>query len=656
MTDSADWSEEAAARLAAIVESSDDAIVSKTLDGVITSWNHAAERMFGYAPAEAIGRHITLIIPPDRLDEETRVLASIRAGRRVEHFETIRVTKDGRQVAVSLTVSPVKDSSGRVIGASKIARDVSERRRGEIAQARLAAIIESSDDAIISKTLDGVITSWNGAAERVFGWTAAEAIGQHITLIIPEEYREEEAGVLSRLRRGDRIDHFETVRQRKDGQLLDVSITVSPIRDGRGTIVGASKVARDISAQRILDQARQALLEREQVARTEAEALNRSKDQFLATLSHELRTPLNAIYGWARMLEGGGLDPAAMRNATQAILRNSKIQVQLIEDLFDVSRVITGNMRLDVRPMNVFAPLEAALDTVRPAAAAKGIRLDTALDPRATPIMGDPGRIQQVVWNLLVNAVKFTPNGGRVQLSLRRVNSYIQITVSDTGEGIAPDQVAHLFERFRQADTGPTRRHTGLGIGLSLVKHLVELHGGTVSGMSAGLGQGSTFTVQLPVSVVQEPPPSRPRPEPRPVEDPDIGSVKPISLRDVHVLVVDDDEESRELASLVLTDAGAETRTAPSAREAMALLEEWPPDVLVSDLELPEEDGFSLLRRARRAAMLRSRKLPALALTAYGRSEDRVRVLAAGFNLHLAKPADPTELVLAVASLVGRTE
>jgi PAS domain S-box-containing protein len=656
VTDSEDWSEEVAARPAAIVESSDDAIVSKTLDGVITSWNHAAERMFGYAPAEAIGRNITLIIPPDRLDEETRVLASIRAGRRVEHFETIRVAKDGRQVAVSLTVSPVKDSSGRIIGASKVARDVSERRRGEIAQARLAAIIESSEDAIISKTLDGVITSWNGAAERVFGWTAAEAIGQHITLIIPEEYREEERGVLARLRRGDRIDHFETVRQRKDGQLLDVSITVSPIRDGRGTIVGASKVARDISAQRILEQARQALLEREQAARTEAEDLNRSKDQFLATLSHELRTPLNAIYGWARMLEGGGLDPAAMRNATQAILRNSTIQVQLIEDLFDVSRVITGNMRLDVRPMNVFAPLEAALDTVRPAAAAKGIRLDTALDPRATPIMGDPGRIQQVVWNLLVNAVKFTPKGGRVELRLRRVNSHIQIMVSDTGEGIAADQVAHLFERFRQADTGPTRRHTGLGIGLSLVKHLVELHGGTVSGMSAGLGQGSTFTVQLPVSVVQVQPPSRPRPEPRSAEDPDIGSVKPVSLRDVHVLVVDDDEESRELASLVLTNAGAETRTAPSAREAMALLEEWPPDVLVSDLEMPEEDGFSLLRRARRASLLRNRKLPALALTAYGRSEDRVRVLAAGFNLHLAKPADPTELVLAVASLVGRTE
>jgi PAS domain S-box-containing protein len=655
MADSIDWREEAAARLAAIVESSDDAIVSKTLDGIITSWNGAAERIFGYPPAEAIGQHISLIVPRDRLEEEHQVLASIRAGRRVEHFETVRVAKDGRQVTVALTVSPVKDSSGRVIGASKVARDISERRRAEIAQARLGAIIESSDDAIISKTLDGVITSWNAAAERTFGWTAAEAIGQHITLIIPDEYHEEEWGVLARLRRGDRIDHFETVRQRKDGHRLDVSITVSPIRDGRGTIVGASKVARDISPQRILDRARQALLEREQAARTEAEALNRSKDQFLATLSHELRTPLNAIYGWARMLEGG-LDPAALRNATQAILRNSKIQVQLIEDLFDVSRVITGNMRLDVRPMNVFAPLEAALDTVRPAATAKGIRLDTALDPRATPIMGDPGRIQQVVWNLLVNAVKFTPRGGRVQLHLRRVNSHIEIMVSDTGEGIAPDHVAHLFERFRQADTGPTRRHTGLGIGLSLVKHLVELHGGTVSAVSAGLGRGSTFTVQLPVSVVQEQQPSRPRREQRAVEDADIGNVKPISLRDVRVLVVDDDDEGRELASLVLTNAGAETRTAASAREALSLLEEWPPDVLVSDLEMPEEDGYSLLRRARRAAMLRSRRLPALALTAYGRSEDRVRVLAAGFNLHLAKPADPTELVLAVASLVGRTE
>ena len=653
-TDSAGSHEEAVARLAAIVDSSDDAIVSKTLDGIITSWNGAAERLFGYSAQEAVGRSITLIIPAERLAEEDQVLASIRAGRRIEHFETVRVTKDGRHVPVSLTISPVKDSTGRIIGAAKIARDISEQRRAQITQARLAAIVDSSDDAIVSKTLQGVITSWNASAERIFGWSAAEAVGQHITLIIPPEYHAEETQVLARLARGERIGHFETVRQRKDGSRLPVSLTVSPIRDATGTVVGASKVARDISERRLVEHARQLLLEQEQKARSEAEALNRSKDQFLATLSHELRTPLNAIYGWARMFMEGRLDPAATQNAAQAIVRNSRIQVQLIEDLFDVSRVITGKMRLDVRAMNVLAALEAAVETTRPAAAAKAIRFDTTLDPRAAPIMGDPDRIQQVAWNLLSNAVKFTPKGGRVQLHLRRVNSHIEIIVSDTGEGIAPEHLPHIFERFRQADEGPTRRHAGLGIGLSLVKHLVELHGGHVTAFSPGLGQGSTFTVTLPVSVLHQPPPPSAPVGARSTEAIDTESVKPVSLRDLRVLVVDDDGEGRELAALILINAGAEIRTAASASHAVSLLVEWAPDVLVSDLEMPEEDGYSLLRRARREMALRGRRLPALALTAYGRWEDRVRVLAAGFNLHLAKPADPTELVLAVASLGGR--
>jgi PAS domain S-box-containing protein len=646
--------DEIAARLASIVDSSDDVIVSKTLDGTITSWNRAAERILGYTAGEAIGQSINLIIPRDRQAEEVEVIKEIRAGRRVDHFETVRVAKDGRIVHVSLTISPIQDASGRVIGASKIARDISERRSGDIAQARLAAIIESSEDAIVSKTLDGVITSWNASAERMFGWSADEAVGQHITLIIPSEYHEEESHVLARLRRGERISHFETIRHRKDGTRFPVSLTVSPVRDRSGTVVGASKVARDISERRLVEQARQMLLEQEQRARNESEALNRSKDQFLATLSHELRTPLNAIYGWARMFVDGALDPAATRNAAQAILRNSRIQVQLIEDLFDVSRIITGKMRLDVRPMNVLAALERAVETIQPAAEAKSIRLDIVLDPRAAPIMGDPDRIQQAAWNLLSNAVKFTPKGGRVQLHLRRVNSHIDIVVSDTGQGIAPEHLPHIFERFRQADTGPTRRHAGLGIGLSLVKHLVELHGGKVTAASPGVDQGAIFTVTLPVSLLHE----LPAPAPTmasPVEPIDTDSVKPISLRDLRVLVVDDDAEGRELAALILTNAGAETRTASSSREALAILGDWAPDVLVSDLEMPGEDGYTFLRRARREATLRGRRLPALALTAYGRSEDRVRVLAAGFNLHLAKPADPTELVLAVASLGGRT-
>jgi PAS domain S-box-containing protein len=647
--------DEAAAWLAAIVDASDDAIISKTVEGIITSWSRGAERIFGYTAKEAIGQPITLIIPPERVDEETAVLGTIRAGLRVDHFDTMRVAKSGEMVRVSLTISPIRDAAGRIIGAFKIARDISGQRQGEIAQARLAAIVDSSDDAIVSKTLAGVITSWNAAAERMFGWSAEEAVGQHITLIIPVEYHEEETHVLARLARGERINHFETIRQRKDGTRLPVSLTVSPVRDAAGVIVGASKVARDISERRLVEHARQTLLEHEQKARSEAEALNRSKDQFLATLSHELRTPLNAIYGWARMFAEGALDPAATRNAAQAILRNARIQVQLIEDLFDVSRVITGKMRLDVRAMNVLAVLEAAVETVRPAAAGKGIRLDTALDPRAAPIMGDPDRIQQIAWNLLSNAVKFTPKGGRVQLHLRRVNSHIDIIVSDTGEGIAAEQLPHLFERFHQADTGPTRRHAGLGIGLSLVKHLVELHGGKVTAISPGLGQGTTFTVTLPVSVMH-PAPSREGPSAdRATGTIDTDSLKPVSLRDLRVLVVDDDGEGRELAALILTNAGAETRTASSADQAVQVLGGWLPDVLVSDLEMPGEDGYSLLRRVRHEMALHGRRLPALALTAYGRSEDRVRVLAAGFNLHLAKPADPTELVLAVASLGGRT-
>jgi PAS domain S-box-containing protein len=519
--------------------------------------------------------------------------------------------------------------------------------------ARLAAIIDSSDDAIVSKTLDGVITSWNRSAERIFGYTAAEAVGQHITLIIPEERHAEEREVLARLVKGQRVDHFETIRRAKDGRRVEISLTVSPVRNAAGRIVGASKVARDISERRHLERERQVLLERERQARSDAETLNRSKDQFLATLSHELRTPLTAIYGWARILDAGRLDEAATRRATGAILRNAAAQVQLIEDVFDVSRVITGNMRLDVRPLHVAAVMEAALDTVRPTAAAKGVHLERIFDPRVGALMGDPARLQQVAWNLLMNAVKFTPRDGRVELHLRLAGDLVEIVVSDTGEGIAPEHMPRIFQRFAQADSSSTRRHAGLGIGLALVRHLVELHGGTVSAASAGLGRGATFTVTLPRIVV----PALPAPAAREnAGEPASEQAKPVSLRDLRVLVVDDDADGLELAALVLVNAGAEVRASPSPAAAMAMLEDWPADVLVTDLEMPGEDGMSLLRRARCVMTLRGRRLPGLALTAYGRPEDRMRALAAGFNLHLGKPVSPAELVLAVASLGGRTE
>jgi CheY-like chemotaxis protein len=310
-------------------------------------------------------------------------------------------------------------------------------------------------------------------------------------------------------------------------------------------------------------------------------------------------------------------------------------------------------MRLDVRPLQIAAVLEAALDSVRPAAAAKGVHLETVVDAHAGAMMGDPGRIQQVAWNLLMNAVKFTPRGGRVDVHLRRAAAQVELEVRDTGEGISPEHLSRIFQRFGQADSSSTRRHSGLGIGLALVRHLVDLHGGTVSVLSAGPGRGATFTVILPVAAM----PALPAPAASgSVRPPGPDRVKPISLRDLRLLVVDDDPDGLELAALVLINAGAEVRTASSPAAAMAVLEDWPADVLVTDLEMPGEDGAGLLRRARQMMTLRARRLPALALTAYGRSEDRVRALAAGFNLHLGKPVDPAELVLAVASLLGRTE
>src|SRR5687767_3889673 len=323
----------------------------------------------------------------------------------------------------------------------------------------LAAIIDSSDDAIISKTLDGVITSWNAGAERIFGWTAAEAVGRHITLIIPDDRRAEEDEVLARIRRGERGDHFETIRVARNGHRLNISLTISPIRDGTGQILGASKIARDVTERRLMEEERERLLAREQQARTQAEALNRTKDEFLATVSHELRTPLNAIFGWARMLQSGSVSGATTQRAVEAIVRNASAQVQLIDDLLDVSRIITGNMRLDLRPVDLRAVVEAALDAVRPAMAAKDIELESVLDARAGPIMGAADRLQQVIWNLLINAVKFTPTGGSIQVHLHRHDAHVELTVTDTGEGIDPGVLPYIFDRFRQGDTGTSRRH-----------------------------------------------------------------------------------------------------------------------------------------------------------------------------------------------------
>ncbi len=364
---------------------------------------------------------------------------------------------------------------------------------------RLAAIVDSSDDAIVSKTLDGIITSWNRAAARIFGWTAEEAVGRHITLIIPPERHPEEDGVLARLRRGERIEHFDTVRVAKDGHRIDVSLTVSPLLDSRGVIVGASKIARDVTERRRLEAERDDLLDRERKAREAAEAANRAKDEFLATISHELRTPLTSILGWARLIQSAGLDAESIARAARIIVQNAATQAQLVDDMLDMSRVVTGRLRLDFEACDLGAVISAAIETVRPVAEAKGVALSPVLDADATPIVGAADRLQQVVWNLLTNAVKFTPAGGAVDVILRHSGGSAEIVVRDNGEGIAPGVLPHVFERFRQEDSSTTRAHGGLGLGLSLVQYLVEQHGGHVHAASPGKGQGASFTITLPL-------------------------------------------------------------------------------------------------------------------------------------------------------------
>jgi signal transduction histidine kinase/ActR/RegA family two-component response regulator len=417
------------------------------------------------------------------------------------------------------------------------------------------------------------------------------------------------------------------------------------VEDLRGALVTAGEAVRNAASDR----------EQRLVAETkqeEAQVANRAKDEFLAMLSHELRTPINAVFGWARMLHAGQVPDEGRERALDAIVRNAHAQVQLIDDLLDVSRIISGKMRLDVRPVDLRAVVEAALDAVRPAASGKRIRLEATLDPRAGPLMGDPDRLQQVVWNLLTNAVKFTPKEGRVQVHLRRVNSHLEIVVSDTGQGILPEVLPVIFDRFRQADTGATQRQGGLGLGLALVRHLVEAHGGTVMAQSAGEGQGATFVVRLPVALAKlgEAEAGRVHPTAHVVLPVYVGP----ALEGLRVLVVDDELDALDLATAILTAAHAEVRTCQSAAEALAMCSQWRPHVLIADIEMPHEDGLSLIRKVRAMDPAQGGKVPAIALTAYGRVEDRLRTLTAGFSMHVPKPVDPAELTTVVASLAGR--
>jgi PAS domain S-box-containing protein len=630
------FAEGAVHHLAAIVEFSDDAIISKDLAGVILTWNAGAERLFGYKAREIVGRSVLGLIPEDRREEEPNILMRIARGEHIRNYETVRRRKDGSLVDVALTVSPVRDATGRVVGASKIARDISERKRAEQDRALLAAIVESSDDAIISKDLDGVIRSWNAGAERLYGYTRSEAVGRSVTLLMPPDRVNEEPFILSRIRRGERIDHYETVRRKKSGELIEVSLSVSPIHDRSGRVIGASKIARDITerktAERDMLKAHEAVL-----------AASRAKDDFLAALSHELRTPLNPVLLLASNAAADETLPDRVRADFAQVRDNVELEARLIDDLLDLTRVARGKLALDFAPVSLSAVLAHALTTVQPELQKKRLRAEVALPPPNVVIRGDAVRLQQVFWNVLRNAVKFTAPGGRITITAElRERSRAVVTVADTGIGMTAAEVERVFDSFVQGDHAVLAPHRfgGLGLGLAISRKLIELHQGTITAASEGPGRGSRFTVELPAVVAPNLPAQR-------ASAPGRREAQPPGRPVGRILVVEDHQPTRDALTQLLRRRGFETTSvgsAAEAREAVASGLTW----LICDIGLPDGTGYELMEE-----LQRRHGVIGIAMTGYGMDQDIQRSRAAGFAAHLTKPVSIQALDAALAALVS---
>jgi len=793
--------------LGAIVESSDDAIIGMTLEGLIISWNAAATRIFGHEPSDAVGQHIAALIPPEFRDEEQRFLDKVRHGERVEHFETTRATKDGRRIRVSLSLSPVRDATGLVIAASEIARDIEAQKRAERATAQLAAIVESSEDAVVSKTLEGIVQSWNTGAQRIFGYTPEEMIGKPITTIIPPEHLSEESMIIQRIRSGQPVESFDTTRIAKDGRRIPVSLTVSPIRNARGEVIGASKIARDITqrkrAERELVESRRRLaseaaaltrlseastrlwqsrslatgldeilrtvkeltgaskgnvqlvnasrntlsivaydgfdpaflatfehismddrraacgramaegrailiedvqadagyspyrdvaraagyrsvvsvplfaadgsklgaisvhfpsphrpseaemrrlqlycrqasdfiqrIHLEHTLRQREEALQEAdsrKNEFLALLAHELRNPIAPIRYALAMARKPGISAEQRMRAEDIIDRQAAHMGRLLDDLLDVSRITRGSLELRKSATTLDAAVSTAVESAQPFMDAKHHALKVDLPDHTVRLEADPARLAQILTNLLINAAKFTPEGGRIELEATNDLEEIVVTVRDNGIGIGPELMPQLFTLLAQAQPALDRAENGLGVGLALVRGLVHLHGGTIEAKSGGPGRGSEFIVRLPIGIASE----------RDAENPDAETAHSNDLR---ILVVDDNRDAADSCAMLLELSGHRVRTAYNGTQALQLGENLMPHVVLLDIGLPDLNGYEVARRIRATPW--GAKLPLVAVTGWGKEEDRERAFAAGFDHHLTKPVAPE----AVASLVA---
>ncbi len=580
--------------------------------------------------------------------EENRLLA-FRARESERSATTVQATMwVANLVAIGLLAAFTLLAFRRLGEQQRTAQLLAEHRD------RLQITLASIGDAVLSTDEKGRVQILNPVAGHLVGWSPAEAEGRplaEVFRIINETTRQPaEDPVEKAIRLGKVVGLANhTIVVSRDGRETPIEDSAAPIKDAKGKVLGVVLVFRDVSERKGFEREQERLAEGERMARIQAEEANRSKDEFLATVSHELRNPLNAIAGWTVILRTGPADEQACQHAAEVIARNARALTRIVEDILDVSRIVTGKLRIEPRETELTSVVQSAVDAVRPAAEAKHIVLETRLEP-AGPVWGDPDRLQQVVWNLVSNAVKFTPKAGRVDVRLHRAESQVEIVVSDNGPGIAGELLPHVFDRFRQADSSSTRRHGGLGLGLAIVRHLVELHGGTVGVTSGGSDLGTTFTVSLPIRILG----TAPRLGPVAAELPDTPPLPAESpLNGLRTLVVEDDPDSLEMVCTLLRQRGADVRAAASTAEALAIMERWTPALLISDLGMPEEDGYTLIRRVRALPAERGGQVPAVALSARIRPEDRIEALSAGFQMHVAKPVAPAELLAVAVTLAG---
>ena len=645
----------------ALLENVEDGVVACDSEGVITVFNHAARRMHGRdgqpIAADRWADYYDLYLPDGRTRMRKEEIPLFRAlqGESVRNAEMI-IAPEGREPhTVLASGGAIYGPGGERLGAVVVMRDFTEQREAQEALRResalLHALMDNIPDAIYFKDTEGRFTRVNSHAPYRGNKAPEEVVGKTDFDFFVEEHAraafEDEQRVI---RTGVPIIDKEEKEVYPDGSTTWLSTTKVPVFDDAGRVTGIVGISRDITERKHAEESRLELA-REQAARTEAERANRLKDEFLAVLSHELRTPLTAVLGWSKMLMDGDVAEEVRPSALMSIYRNAKSQAQLVDDLLDISRIITGRLSIESKPVDLASVVEAVVAGVRPAAQLKSLTLETKIDAVAGGVTGDADRLQQVVWNLLTNAIKFTPKGGLVEVRLARAGSSVEVAVRDTGQGIEQDFLPHVFDRFRQADSSTTRRHGGLGLGLSIVRHLVELHGGTAHAESAGQGQGSTFKVVLPSAARES------NGEELIEASTATKGGAPVvlhSLEGLKVLIVDDDADARELLAEILNQCGAHVRSAASASKALEVLGLWLPDVLLSDIGMPDGDGYAFIEQVRALPVERGGAIPAAALTAYAGADDRARVLSSGYQAHVTKPVEPAGLSALVAELAGR--